>query len=243
MKKTLAFLLKSQLVQCFFRKDRSAWFIALAVVACACASAPLRYGGADSYKNFAELSAANTEGRDYSCEVYDRGSKITVFAVHGGDIELTTSRVARKLAGAEFNLYIFNGWLQKESRKLHMTSTHFDDPRAIGLSTGAVLGVSVHAQLEPGRWVCVGGLNKAAAEMTASGLRAAGFSAETPCALNPGVSPQNISNRASAGGVQLEISLQLLKGLESSPPDLTKFTEAVRNSVLDYLNTMQGEKK
>ena len=214
--------------------------ILLAAFACACSSAPPGYGGADFYRNFAELSAANTEGRDYSREAYNRRSAITVFAVHGGDIELGTARVARKIAGDDLNLYIFNGWLQEESCKLHITAVRFDDPRAIELSTGAVLGVSVHGQAVPGRRVCVGGSNSAAAELTALRLNAAGFSAEAPCARLPGISPQNLVNRASEGGVQLEITLPLLKRLEISPSDLSEFTKAVRNAVFDYLHTPQG---
>ncbi|OGR48102.1 MAG: hypothetical protein A2X34_10255 [Elusimicrobia bacterium GWC2_51_8] len=185
----------------------------------------------------AALKAGNVEGRDYSRESYDRGSSVTVFAIHGGDVELTTSRLARQIADRDINLYIFNGWLGAESGRLHITATRFDDPEAVRLATSSVLGISIHAQSGPGRRVCVGGLNSAAAELTALRLNAAGFSAEVPCACLPGVSPRNLVNRASEGGVQLEITLSLLKRLESSPSDLSEFSNAVRNAVFDYLHT------
>ncbi|MCX5785649.1 MAG: poly-gamma-glutamate hydrolase family protein [Elusimicrobia bacterium] len=213
----------------------------LAVLAgCSTDYAGLRRGK-DLYPDLAALKAGNIEGRDYSREFYNRGSSVAVFAIHGGDIELFTSRLARRIADRDLNLYIFNGWLGEESGRLHITAAHFDDPEAVRLAAASALGISVHAQAEPGRRVCVGGSNREAAEITVSRLRAAGFSAEFPCARSPGVSPQNIVNRASKGGVQLEITMPLLKRLESSPLDLSKFTEAVRNAVSDYLT--QGEKQ
>src|SRR3989339_1584039 len=91
-------------------------FPLLLALLCACGTdyAALRMPKKDPYPDFAALAAANVEGRDYSREIYGRGSPVTVFAVHGGDIETATSRLARKIAGADFNLYLFNGWLGKD---------------------------------------------------------------------------------------------------------------------------------
>ena len=104
----------------------------------------------DIYPDYAALSAASVEGRDFSREVYDRKSPVSVFAIHGGDIELSTSRLARAIAGSDFNLYLFNGWLGGDSRKLHVTAINFDDPAAIAISTSALFAVSIHAQVERG---------------------------------------------------------------------------------------------
>ena len=211
---------------------------------CACgANSPVRRMKADTYPDYASLSAANVEGRDFSREIYDRKSPVSIFAIHGGDIELFTSRLARAVAGSDFNLYLFNGWLGEDSGKLHVTAIHFDDPVAIALSTSALLGVSIHAQADRGEWVCVGGSNAEAVREVAADLLSAGFEAEAPCGRLPGTSPKNIVNRAAKGGVQLEITLRMLERLENSPADRMKFAGSVRNSidtVLKRLNSGQN---
>ncbi len=206
----------------------------LLLTACSAGGSALRRGG-DAYPDFAALKAANVEGLDYSREVYDRGSRVSVFALHGGDIERATSRLARGIAGRDFNLYIFSGWQGKESGRLHVTATHFDDPDAVKLAASGTLGLSLHAQADNGSWVCVGGANKAAAALVTKRLEDAGFAAVTPCARLAGTSPKNIVNRASAGGVQLEITLRLLARLERDGEELARFTGAVRQAALEFM--------
>jgi len=214
------------------------FFPLLLLLLSACSGdAALRRGG-DVYPGFAALTAANTEGLDYSREVYNRGSAVSVFAIHGGDIEETTSRLARRVASGDLNLYLFNGWQGRKSGRLHVTAARFDDPDAVRLATSAVLGVSLHAQADRGSWVCVGGGNKSAAALVAKRLEDAGFSAITPCERLPGTSPKNIVNRASAGGVQLEITLRLLSRLEKNEEELSKFTGAVRQAVFEYISSV-----
>lgn len=208
----------------------------LFAAACSAGDAGLRRGG-DVYQNFTSLKAAHTEGLDYSREFYGRGSRITVFALHGGDIENTTSRLARRVASGDLNLYIFNGWLGKKSGRLHVTASRFDDPEAVQLATSAVLGVSIHAQADRGAWVCIGGSNKKAAALVARRLEDAGFAAITPCERLPGVSPKNIVNRPSAGGVQLEITLRLLARLEKDEEEMDKFSGAVRQAAFEFIST------
>lgn len=204
--------------------------------ACSAGEARLRRSG-DVYPDFTSLKAYHTEGLDYSREVYGRGSPVTVFALHGGDIENTTARLARRVASGDLNLYIFNGWLGRKSGRLHVTATHFDDPDALSLANSAVLGVSVHAQADRGAWVCVGGSNKKAAALMAKRLETAGFVAVTPCERLPGTSPRNIANRPSAGGVQLEITLRLLASLEKDEEELSKFSGAVRQAAFEFIST------
>ena len=208
----------------------------LLLSACAAGDPALRRGK-DVYPDFSALRAATTEGLDYSREVYGRGSGVSVFAVHGGDIELTTSRLARGIAGKDLNLYLFNGWLGKESGRLHIVAANFDDPDAVRMAASSVLGLAIHAQADRGSWVCVGGANKAAASLVTKRLEDAGFAAVTPCGRLPGVSPKNIVNRASAGGVQLEITLRLLSRLERDEEERARFTAAVRQAVLEFMST------
>lgn len=205
-----------------------------ALLGCSSGSNGLRRDS-DYYPDLSALQAANVEGRDYSREIYDRGAPVTIFAVHGGDIELGTSRLARYMADKDLNLYIFSGWLGADSRRLHITSTRFNDPDAVRLATSSVLGVAIHAQAARGRQVCVGGKNTDAARLVALRLEAAGFSARTPCTRLPGVSDKNIVNLPSASGVQLEITLGLLKRLDRGPEAAQRFTAAVRAGVFESL--------
>ncbi|HCC48318.1 MAG TPA: hypothetical protein DEQ38_09440 [Elusimicrobia bacterium] len=211
----------------------------LLLPACAGNEARLRRGG-DVYPSLTALRAVHTEGLDYSREVYARGAAVSVFAIHGGDIEKTTSRLARRVASGDLNLYIFNGWLGAGSGKLHVTATRFDDPDAVRLATAAVLGISLHAQADRGAWVCVGGSNTRAASLVVRRLEDAGFAAETPCARLPGTSPRNLVNRAAAGGVQLELTLRLLDMLETDEESLSKFTSAVRLAAFEFVSTVPG---
>ncbi|MEW5906276.1 MAG: poly-gamma-glutamate hydrolase family protein [Elusimicrobiota bacterium] len=201
----------------------------LAAILSGCA-APYRLGP-DSLAGFGQLESSYTEGRDYSVEAYDRGSAITVLAPHGGDLERGTSRLARAVAGADWNLYIFNAWLGRDSGRLHLTSANFDDPRALDLAGRSRLAVSLHGQAEKGRWVCVGGANAEAGRLVSEALARAGFRTQFPCRRLPGRSPRNITNRAAAGGVQLEVSLSLLRELDKGGADLPEFTLAVREAL------------
>ena len=210
----------------------------LLLAGCFSGGAGLRRGG-DVYPDFAALRAANIEGLDYSREVYDRGSKVAVFAIHGGDIETATARVARRVAGKDFNLYIFNGWHGPYKGDLHLTAVNFDDPDSIRIASSSVLGISIHEQAGHGTWVCAGGGKAAAAELVALRLEAAGFQTETPCARLPGTSGKNIVNRPSAGGVQLEITLRLLSRLDRDGEELDRFSEAVRQAALEFASSGQ----
>lgn len=209
----------------------------LPLLLAACAGERAYRRGPDTYPSLGALRAAHTEGLDYTREVYDRGAAVTVLAPHGGDIERTTSRVARRTASGDLNLYIFNGWLGRDSGKLHVTSARFDDPDALRLASSAVLAVSLHGQADRGAWVCVGGANRRAGELMARRLEEAGFACEVPCRRLPGTSPKNIVNRAAHGGVQLELTLRLLERLEKSEADLSKFTGAVRQAAFEYVSS------
>lgn len=212
--------------------------ILLLLSGCFSGDAALRRGK-DVYPDFAAMKAANTEGLDYSREVYYRGSKVTVFAIHGGEIETVTARLARRVAGKDLNLYIFNGWHGSGSGDLHVTAVNFDDPDAVRLAAGSELGISIHAQADRGAWVCVGGSNTAAAGLVTGRLVAAGFQAETPCPRLPGTSGKNIVNRPAAGGVQLELTLRLLSRLGKDEAELERFSAAVRQAAIEFASSGQ----
>ncbi|MGC8866696.1 MAG: poly-gamma-glutamate hydrolase family protein [Elusimicrobiales bacterium] len=185
----------------------------------------------DTYPDLKTLQANHIYGRDYSIEFYDRGSDVVVLAIHGGQIEDGTSQVARQIASTDFNLYLFEGWLGRNSKKLHISSPKFDDPYAISLTTSSILAISIHGQADRGEVVCIGGTNEAVKQKIAENLIRAGFKVETPCKRLPGESPHNIVNKARKGGVQLEITSHLLKRLKEDNEYLSKFANEVRSAI------------
>ncbi|MBI4656668.1 MAG: poly-gamma-glutamate hydrolase family protein [Elusimicrobia bacterium] len=196
--------------------------------------------GQDVYPDLKTLQINHVFGRDYSTEVYDRRSNVTILAIHGGQIEQGTSGIARRIADTGFNLYLFEGWLGKNSRRLHLTSSRFEDPPAIAMTTSSLLAVSIHGQADKGETVCIGGTNENIKQKIAGNLSMAGFKVEIPCKRLPGKSPENIANKAKKGGVQLEITLNLLEKLEEDYEYLSKFTDAVRSAIIDTIKTENG---
>lgn len=77
---------------------------------------------AESYKGYEDLAKA----QDYRVQVRpNAGSSISVIAPHGGSIEQYTSDIARAIAGADFNLYLF----EKVRRSGNYAALHLTSPR------------------------------------------------------------------------------------------------------------------
>lgn len=186
----------------------------------------------DRYANVSELRADRVEGRDFRVEALDRGSAVTVLAIHGGDIETGTSELARSLAGDEWNLYLFEGLRGEEgSAALHVTAAHFDDPSALRLAVSAELAVAFHGKKHGAEEICLGGANAPLRQAAGRALARAGFDVQEPCLRLPGTSPENIVNRSSRGGLQLEISRELRDRFAEDPELQRRLIAAVRESV------------
>jgi phage replication-related protein YjqB (UPF0714/DUF867 family) len=207
---------------------------ALLLVAATCAHA-------DTYENFAELAAHNREGRDYSIQVVDRPSPFVVYSIHGGNIERGTSELADDIAGTDLSRYDFKGLRPgKGSLRLHVTSHHYDEPRALALAAKSTTCISVHGyNPRPGdagatHNVCIGGLNTALrarveAELAALGA-AHGFTTVNPCVRYEGSDPANIVNRCADTGVQLELSWQLHHQMLADRALRQAFADAIRRA-------------
>lgn len=63
----------------------------------------------EEYRDFAELSAAQTEGVNFRILCRPRDNSVAVVAPHGGNIEPTTDQIAAAIAGDDFGLYCFRG--------------------------------------------------------------------------------------------------------------------------------------
>jgi len=190
--------------------------------------------GADTYRNFAELSAQEEEGRDFAVTAEKRNSPFLVLAIHGGRIEPGTSELARLIAGEDLSFYLFEGLKESENRSLHVTSSAFDEPRALKLTGDSDTCLSLHGfKNDRAKELCLGGANEALVRAfrhalgVLDGLRISYF-----CRGMAGREGTNIVNRCKGAGVQLEISSSYRKLLEEKPSLAQAFARKVRAALL-----------
>lgn len=176
------------------------------------------------------------EGRDYDVTVTNAGSGVTVLSFHGGKIEAHTSAISSELARRYgWNRYDLNAHASAQCltsthpddfKKLHITSTKFDDPRAVALVAAHPKAVSIHGYGDGRGYVkeaiCVGGgdasarsafinyVNTNAAAWGAYTLRAIDATAagSGDCSADDlaGEAVANLVNRTSSrAGLQLEL--------------------------------------
>ena len=179
----------------------------------------------DVYRNFSELQKAHREGNDFEVTVRDLNAKWTVFAIHGGTIERGTELLAKSLAPIRTNLYVFESRLCPNLRvdefsrslcvpgtagNLHLTSHHFDDPRAVKLAEKSRQCMSLHGfrSSKKALEVMIGGLSSNLKARASVAFRQ--FVPEVvmipPSTTLGGTHPQNIVNRCLEQGVQIELS-------------------------------------
>ena len=96
---------------------------------------------ADIYNNFEELKKNNTNWVDYFIE-YDISSEnnILIMAIHWWEIEPSTTQIAKKIS--KDNDFSFYSFLWKFG--LHITSTNFDEPKALELAEKHKLIITIH---------------------------------------------------------------------------------------------------
>jgi len=188
----------------------------------------------DRYRNFADLAAKNQEGTHYRVTTRDRGSKFLVAAPHGGQTEPHTSPIAKAIAGARHSFYAFEGLVPR----LHITSSHFDEPRALGLAQRHSTVLTVHGCTDARSRtmdVFVGGLDTNLRDSIIEELRRAGFAATIDTGA-AGRSRTNLCNRGrSRLGIQLEITRRLRDGLVDESANQRAFVRAVRCALARYL--------
>lgn len=167
----------------------------------------------DRYGGFERLAAGETEGVDYRVRCEDRGSGLVVLAPHGGAIEPGTSELARAVAGDDFSFYLFEGLKPCGNRALHVTSTCFDEPRALALLNACDRAVAIHGEGSSGEIVHIGGGDEELRTHVEQCLKEYGFVTGTDRRSGlRGTSPDNLCNRCRSGaGLQLELSGGLRK--------------------------------
>jgi phage replication-related protein YjqB (UPF0714/DUF867 family) len=209
------------------------WFLAILFLGCAVGPpASIK----DQYANFKELSRQEKEGTSYKIQLQERRSPLTILAIHGGEIDKGTELLAAQLAGKQFNLYIFEG----NRPQLHLTSTHFDEPRALSLAKRSRYCLSIHGLRESQKEaLCLGGGNPWLKEQLMKALKKSAFSFDIldDCPGVNGNHPLNIVNRCQEKGVQLEFTRPLRERLLGDKGLLDQFNEVVRRAVELFLKT------
>ncbi|MCP2337004.1 poly-gamma-glutamate hydrolase family protein [Actinomadura rupiterrae] len=164
---------------------------------------------ADRYRNYADLARHEKEGRDYKrVQRTPRGARVAQIAIHGGQIEPPTTQLADYAsATGKDAFYSFEGLKKSGNQVLHITSTHFDEPRALKLLKTVKYTVSWHAAKGDTATTYIGGRDTVLSQKITRALRAKGFKVSNPPGRIDGNDPKNICNRNARGkGVQLEIT-------------------------------------
>jgi len=199
-------------------------------------------GAQDHYRDFSSLIKDNVEGVDYSIHTKRTNSNILVMAFHGGFIESGTTELAEEIAGDDFNFYTFKGIKPIEidertftSSALHLTSTRFDDPKLIGMTSDAEECLGVHGFGGEEADFCVGGGNLLLRQVMVQVLKT-NFPEYVSCELccNPynGLAKLNPVNRCKLKGIQVELSPQIRKRILRD----NVFRKSLANNFREVLN-------
>lgn len=199
------------------------------------------------YKNFGQLCLAEQPGVDYLIQVERRMSAIAIIAPHGGRIEPGTAEIARAVAGGSCSYYGFCGIKPQNNRRLHITSTRFDEPVCLDLIRRSRIVVTLHGCRGGESTVCVGGRHEELKLRIIDALKRSGFRTVTAVRGQTGRHPHNLCNRVNSGrGLQLEISrglrAEMVDAFDGNAPcgaggeKLDAFARAVRSVLTEAGN-------
>ena len=167
---------------------------------------------ADSYTGFKDLAKVQLEGTDYRVHVRPKAdSSIAVIAPHGGSIEQYTSDIARAVAGADFNLYLFEGIRHAGNyAALHLTSHKFDEPRCLAMLSDCDHVIAIHGCDGDEQQALVGGNDEPLKAAMGQAIADLGVDTRMRDHKFPATDPRNICNRGRRGvGVQIEMTMAL----------------------------------
>ena len=182
----------------------------------------------DRYQSYSELSRSCTEGVDFRVFTLPRShAEILVAAPHGGAIEPGTSEIASQVAGAEHSLYLFEGLRCAANGELHITSSQFNEPRALDMALKVRTVLTIHGCRDLGPVAYLGGLDRNLRDRVANELRAVGVFTQSAGHRFRAESRTNICNRGALGaGVQIELSKEL-----RAPKSVSVIAFAIRSAL------------
>lgn len=161
---------------------------------------------------FSDLAKVQAEGSDFRVHIRSNAKpSIAAMAPHGGSIEQGSSEVAREIAGADFNLYLFEGIRPAGNyAALHLTSHKFDETRCVELLSNCDHVIAIHGCRGEKQQALVGGLDEPLKSSLAQAIAGLGIDTRLQGHQFPAVEPKNICNRGRRGvGVQIEMTVAL----------------------------------
>lgn len=208
---------------------------------------------ADLYANYAELSAAKVEGQDYQIRYEDNGSDILILSPHAGSIESGSTELIQAITDdmTEWNWYLFEGMQSSNNSELHITSTNFDEPRALNMLSKASRSVSIHGKSGDIADTAIGGIDAPLRNTIWKKLEEKGFVVTRASGGIAGLEPENVVNRNLKGmGVQLELSTAQRKAFftnddfsRSNRTDPANWTQALydyKQAIVDSILEVYG---
>lgn len=163
----------------------------------------------DKYESFNQLSQNEKQNVDYNISLKKTNSDVLLMAIHGGSIEPGTTQLVEQIALEDnYSYYAFQGIKTENNADLHITSTNFNEPKALDLASNSLYTLSFHGYgNEKNKQTYIGGLDRQLAETIRVELEKAGFSVnDAPKGIN-GKEKDNIVNKNKRKkGVQIEIS-------------------------------------
>lgn len=163
----------------------------------------------DVFNSYADLILQYRKNIDFRIHHENRGGKIIILAPHGGGIERGTSELALAVANDDLSFYIFEGLLPKarQSHRLHITSTKFDEPICCRAIPGFPSSLAIHGCNGRDPLIHIGGKDNELKNRLFEMLDKEGYPVILGKGTYAGISKSNICNRTFTGrGVQLEIS-------------------------------------
>ncbi|WP_152656805.1 poly-gamma-glutamate hydrolase family protein [Oceanobacillus sp. CFH 90083] len=196
----------------------------------------------DKYKNFKELRQNERQDEDYSISLEKGNPDIVLIAIHGGGIEPGTTELAEHLSLAgEYSFYSFQGIKVTNNMDLHITSTNFDEPKALNMVSNSIYTLSFHGYgNEEKKHTYIGGLDETLSNSIKKELKNAGFSvSDAPKRIN-GKTKENIVNKnKQKKGVQFEISTAQRKAFFENDDFSSKNRENQTEEFYNYIEAIQ----
>lgn len=193
----------------------------------------------DTFKSMTELLASLPEKDNYFFKIdATHGSKVKIFAPHGGCIEPGTSPIVLELAEGTFDYYIFHAIRKTRcNQTLHVTSANYDEPGCLRMARDAQVAVAFHGCDGLDSFIEIGGGHPALADGLKGLMSAAGYPVVPASPDLKGERKRNFINQASIGGVQLELS----KGLRQSLfADFPRSLQRNPNTLQPFIQTIRG---
>lgn len=204
-------------------------------------------------------------GQDYTINTVDVANRdVVVLSPHGGRIESKTSKIAEDIAALyNWNRYDFaasgtSTCLDGLSnyKRLHITSTNFDEPQALALVSSYPKSVSIHGYGSSRGYsdgtICVGGKNTSQVAAFIDYIETnknafTGYSLQAVdatqaqsghiCEGLKGTSSHNIVNKNSSGmGLQLELNKVMRQDLVKSSSNYDELRNVVYGAISQAMN-------